>query len=167
MTSFDVLWFDSQAWTFAFMFHVTYLLIVWSGTLAYLAIDTWNLFPQFKIQPNKWPEPSLIRAAFKEQIVHSLTNPLLLWLIYTYGLSGRVRFSGPLDSWGLFAVKSVAVFLFLDFCFYFQHRFCHIPKVYQLVHKQHHKFRVSAGVAFEYAHIVEGLFHFFFFFSAC
>lgn len=101
------------------------------------------------------------------KIIHSLTNPFILWLIHTYALSGRVRFTGPLDSWPLFVFKSIGVFLFLDFCFYFQHRFCHaVPAVYQYVHKQHHRFKVSCGVAFEYAHPLEGLF-FSSFLAAC
>jgi hypothetical protein len=41
---------------------------VWGGTLMYLLIDNWNLFPQYRIQPTKWPEKELVKEAFKEQV---------------------------------------------------------------------------------------------------
>ncbi len=126
-------------------------------SLAWVLLAFLLVLFQWRIQRTRWPDAKLVVAAFKEQVVRSVTNPLILWAIYTYALQGRVRLSGPLDSWPLFAAKSVLSFLIIDTCFYWQHRLVHHPAIYQYVHKQHHRFKVSCGVAFEYAHPVEGL----------
>ncbi len=96
---------------------------------------------QWRIQRTKWPDAKLVNAAFQEQVVRSLTNPVLLWAIFRYGLAGRVRMDGPLDSWLLFAAKSVVAFAVVDVTFYWGHRLSHHAAIYQYVHKQHHRFK--------------------------
>jgi methylsterol monooxygenase len=98
-----------------------------------------------------------VGAAFKDQVVRSVTNPLILWAVFTFALHGRVRLEGPMDSWPLFATKMAFGFLIIDAWFYWGHRLSHHAAVYQYVHKQHHRFKVSCGAAFEYAHPAEAL----------
>lgn len=148
----------SEAWCFAIMFHATHDLVVWSGTLLCLAIDYFQLFSSYKIQQNKWPDKELVKRAFREQFFRSLTNPFLLWAIFqVLGPSGGIRMQGPLDDWPLFLAKCVVFFIFLDVCFYWSHRTAHHPWLYQRIHKQHHLFKQSVGVAFEYASLPEQL----------
>ena len=101
-----------------------------------------HFFPLFewRIQRTKWPDAQLVAAAFKEQVFRSITNPLILWAAFTYALQGRVRMSGPLDNWPLFAAKLVGGLLIVDTTFYWQHRLVHHAAIYQYVHKQHHRF---------------------------
>ncbi len=44
-----------------------------------------------------------------------------------------------------------------DFAFHLAHRFLHLRAVYPLIHKQHHNYRTSVGIAAEYAHPLEFL----------
>ena len=48
------------------------------------------------------------------------------------------------------------MFLIVDFMFYWVHRSLHWSGVYKYIHKQHHMFKQSVGIAAEYAHPVEG-----------
>ena len=128
----------SDAWTFAFCFNASYVVVVWGLTLLFAAIDHWNLLDRWKIQKGKWPEAALHKEAFKEQALRTFTNFGVLWVLYTFALTGRVRMSGPMDSWPVFAAKGIALFLWLDFSFYWEHRLSHHPSVYRFVHKQHH-----------------------------
>ena len=42
-----------------------------------------------------------------------------------------------------------------DFTFYWSHRMLHTPFMYKHVHKWHHKFTTTVGLAAEYAHPIE------------
>jgi len=42
-----------------------------------------------------------------------------------------------------------------DFTFYWMHRMFHHPKLYPHVHKMHHSFNTTVGIAAEYAHPLE------------
>merc|ERR1712000_297152 len=64
----------SDAWTFAFCFNATYVVVVWGLTLLFAAIDHWNLLDRWKIQKGKWPEAALHKEAFKEQALRTFTN---------------------------------------------------------------------------------------------
>jgi sterol desaturase/sphingolipid hydroxylase (fatty acid hydroxylase superfamily) len=43
-------------------------------------------------------------------------------------------------------------FLVNDFLFYWAHRALHHPKLYGRIHKQHHLFKQTIGIAAEFAH---------------
>lgn len=148
----------SEAVVFALSFHLTHQAVVWSSTVLFALVDHWNLLSGWKIQRGAFPPFELYRRAFLEQLKNALVNPVILWTVYTYGLDGRVRMTGPLDSWILFLAKSVAVFLWLDFAFYWEHRLVHHPALYSKIHKQHHLFKQSVAVAYEFASVPEGLF---------
>jgi len=50
------------------------------------------------------------------------------------------------------------IFIFIlveDFLFYWSHRLLHHPKIYKHIHKKHHEFKSTIGIASEYAHPVE------------
>jgi len=147
----------SDAWIFAFCFNATYIVVVWGLTLLFGLVDHLQLLSSFKIQKGKWPDAKLYKQAWVEQVIHTMTNPLVLWAVYSYGLEGRIRMSGPLDSWPVFALKTVLFFVWLDFAFYWEHRLAHHPALYKYVHKQHHLFKQSVAVAYEFAHPAEGL----------
>ena len=57
--------------------------------------------------------------------------------------------------------RLIATVIFLmmcdDFGFHLAHRFLHLKGIYSYIHKQHHNYRVSVGLAAEYAHPLEFL----------
>jgi sterol desaturase/sphingolipid hydroxylase (fatty acid hydroxylase superfamily) len=42
-----------------------------------------------------------------------------------------------------------------DSVFFWSHKTLHHPKVYRYIHKQHHEYRTTVGIAAEYAHPLE------------
>ena len=56
-------------------------------------------------------------------------------------------------------LSQIVVFMLVeDLLFYWAHRALHLSFIYPYVHKVHHQFRTSIGIASEYAHPVEFLF---------
>ena len=148
----------SDAWVFAVCFNTAYIVTVWTLTLFFGIVDHFGLLASHKIQQGKFPEQALYKEAFYAQIARTLTNFGVLWVVYTFCLEGKVRMDGLMDSWTVFLAKSIAIFLWLDFSFYWQHRISHHRFFYSKFHKQHHMFKQSVAVAFEFAGTVEALF---------
>eukprot|EP00483_Globobulimina_turgida_P010923 UN10944 len=46
----------------------------------------------------------------------------------------------------------------MEWLFYIVHRLVHHPKLYGIIHKQHHEYKGTIGFAAEYAHPIEALF---------
>jgi sterol desaturase/sphingolipid hydroxylase (fatty acid hydroxylase superfamily) len=50
------------------------------------------------------------------------------------------------------------VFVFIDdFLFYLSHRLLHDPRIYKHIHKKHHEYKTTIGIAAIYAHPIEFL----------
>ena len=149
----------SDAWIFCILMCATHDILVYSSTLFLALVDHFDLLERYKIQKSKFPPYNLYKKAFAENVVRSILNIPSLWAVY-HALNNynSIRLTGPLDSWLLFFAKTVVFFVFLDFMFYWSHRLAHHPAIYKHVHKQHHEFKQSVGIAFEYAGIIEQIF---------
>lgn len=146
-------------WIFVICTWAAITLTSFVGSGLFFVVDKYNLLARWKIQKNKFPDDSLVRDAFKQMATDAVVSPITLYFSYVFYAEGRVRFGGEeMDTWDVFLVKLVLGMLFLDFCFYWEHRLFHTPWLYKNVHKVHHKFKQSVGVAFQFAHIVEGVF---------
>ena len=126
-------------------------------------------FEQFKIQPRPWPwhrgaeeraryfgliRKSLGLIAFN----HWVVAPLLLVLSYEGNAAAGMSGAGGAESvphWYTSLWQILACMLVEDTAFYWAHRALHHPWVYARVHKVHHSYRTSIGVASEYAHPLE------------
>uniref|UniRef100_A0A7S4PPW2 Fatty acid hydroxylase domain-containing protein n=2 Tax=Paramoeba aestuarina TaxID=180227 RepID=A0A7S4PPW2_9EUKA len=138
----------------------SFVIVDWGLQIALGIIYHFDLFAKYKIQgPDKWPPTPLVIKAFVSHAVGQVLFPLLMYYLVwpMYEKYGAIRTSGDLDSWPVFLGKSVVFFLYLDFMFYWEHRLAHHPALYKYVHKQHHEFKQTIGIAFEYAHPVEDL----------
>jgi len=61
-----------------------------------------------------------------------------------------------MPSWKKVAAQVWGAYAMYDFMFYFSHRALHNKFLYQHIHKQHHQFSVSIGIASSYQHVLEG-----------
>ena len=85
---------------------------------------------------------------FNLALLTLLTGPAL-WLV-----SGSFPLELPTNLW-LAAAQVVFIFLVDDICFYWYHRTLHHPKLYQRIHKIHHKAYAPVPIEYIYAHPLE------------
>jgi len=129
------------------------------------------IFEQFKVHSEKWPweeEEEGKKAEFKALLWRTLKTisinqlivaPILLYINAI--LLKRMDFRRDLDSFpSLFEIIWQHLFSILcdDFAFYWGHRLLHWSSIYSYVHKQHHEYKITVGIASEYAHPIEFVF---------
>jgi sterol desaturase/sphingolipid hydroxylase (fatty acid hydroxylase superfamily) len=129
----------------------------WGLNLIFYIIYHFDLFKTYKVQPGKWPEPELVKRALKGLIVQALfTDPLAgYFLLYPGFIFFGMDMRAPVpDAWTI--LKQFALFIVInDTIFYWSHRLLHHPAIYKYVHKKHHEFKVTIGIAAMYAHPLE------------
>mmetsp|Transcript_43491 Transcript_43491/g.85140 ORF Transcript_43491/g.85140 Transcript_43491/m.85140 type:complete len:302 (+) Transcript_43491:38-943(+) len=109
---------------------------------------------QYKIPRTRGqiPSPELVSRAIKESLFgHFVLQPITLWVLYPY-VTEHDLVSSPAAVVGKFIF-----FMFVnDFLFFLSHWYMHENKwLYSKVHKQHHLYSGSIGIAAEFAHPVE------------
>lgn len=113
-----------------------------------------DLFKQYKLQPNKWPDRDLVWRAIVQWVVESfIIFPLAGYFIFVPILQRTAAKSLP--SLPIIAFQLVVLFLTTDCLFYWAHRTLHTPFLYARIHKKHHEFKTTVGMTFEYSHVLE------------
>jgi sterol desaturase/sphingolipid hydroxylase (fatty acid hydroxylase superfamily) len=133
--------------------------IFW-GLNGLLAICYWkNLFPQWRIRKYAFPDADLMkRCLFDRCFINLFVRPAFLWFAYPVLPWRKVSFSvQELPSsftiiWQLLLSSQID-----DALFYWMHRFLHHKAIYRHIHKRHHEFHDTIGLATEFAHPVEDL----------
>lgn len=115
-----------------------------------------NLFPERRIQHGSNPTPQLVKDCLIHLLVnHFVAQPIALYFLYSAFQYFGTSFRGPLPS-GPVILRDLAIAALMnDTLFYWGHRMLHHKSIYKYVHKQHHQFKVTIGIACEYAHPVE------------
>jgi len=120
----------------------------------------YNLFPQYKLYPaEKFPDRSLVVRCLVGCIIkNTVINPLAFYFVICplFILSGSETFS-PVPPLFTFVWQIAVCFILTDFLFYWTHRLLHYPFFYKLVHKKHHRFTLTIGIASEFADPVDDL----------
>lgn len=113
----------------------------------------------------KAPWPLLRRTLLEAAKNHFLTDPIVLFVLYTRVTHFPSFFEAdkhtPSITHDFFGdmLHISGMHLINEYLLYFMHRLAHeIPWVYRKFHKQHHQYVGSVGFAAEYAHPVEALF---------
>eukprot|EP00735_Rhodelphis_limneticus_P007021 TRINITY_DN1950_c0_g1::TRINITY_DN1950_c0_g1_i2::g.22942::m.22942 TRINITY_DN1950_c0_g1::TRINITY_DN1950_c0_g1_i2::g.22942 ORF type:complete len:280 (+),score=18.43,sp/Q55D54/MSMOB_DICDI/33.85/1e-38,FA_hydroxylase/PF04116.8/3.2e+03,FA_hydroxylase/PF04116.8/4.3e-19 TRINITY_DN1950_c0_g1_i2:49-840(+) len=135
-------------------FAVVHSAVFWGLNFLLLLCNKLRLFEQYKIQPGKAPDSGLVWRCFFHCVFSHLTFPLSLYMLYPY-ISMSV--TDPIGSPLTVAKQVLGCMLIEDFIFYWAHRALHHRSIYKYIHKQHHEFKVSIGIASEYAHPVEAV----------
>jgi len=113
---------------------------------------------KYKILPDKWPSYELVKECVRDTLInHLLLRPLFAYYVLypAFHWRGSVPARTPLPSFGAIILQIAFCFLVTDFTFYWFHRALHLPMFYKRIHKQHHKFATTVGVASEYSHPLE------------
>jgi sterol desaturase/sphingolipid hydroxylase (fatty acid hydroxylase superfamily) len=106
----------------------------------------------------KYPSDELLKKCLQDVLIGHAVRPFLLWVFYPLlkwrGI-GLASSGAPPSVFVLLAQIFICVQVD-DFLFYWVHRWFHENKfLYKHVHKQHHEFGYTVGLATEYAHPVE------------
>jgi sterol desaturase/sphingolipid hydroxylase (fatty acid hydroxylase superfamily) len=126
-----------------------------------------EFFEKYKVSSQPWPWKSdqVEFRALMKRLARTLTVNLALItpgvLLVSMLVGGvRIRFSVEEfpSAWEVLSHHSCFI-LAEDCLFYWSHRVLHShPWLYSSVHKQHHEFRITIGIASEYAHPLEFIF---------
>jgi sterol desaturase/sphingolipid hydroxylase (fatty acid hydroxylase superfamily) len=124
------------------------------------AMDYFQLLQEYKLARKPYMQPkaslvakTLLEAAFSQLVV----NPLAAWyLLYpAFKSFGMMSLDDPLpDHVHLFKTMCFAN-AFNGVFFYLAHRTVHSKALYAIIHKQHHEYSGTMGIAAEYANPVE------------
>lgn len=133
-----------------------HLLSFWVFNAILFVFYHYNLFPERRILGGVMPSKELIGEALRHLAFnHLIVIPAALYFSFSGFTSWGMQVRAPIPSIGIILrdlLFSVAV---NDTMFYWMHRLAHHPALYKHVHKQHHKFNRSIGIASEFAHPVE------------
>jgi len=130
----------------------------WGLNLLLFFVDRYNLLAKYKINPNQWADPKLVKkATIKLLFGHIFINPAVeYYVLYpAHQYFGMQSDPSSIPSAFTIAWHFLAYMLILDSLFYWAHRMLHHRRIYKYIHKQHHEFFISNGIATEYAHPVE------------
>lgn len=133
-----------------------HFIVFWGWNALLFLCYRFNLFPDRRIQGDSSPTPQLVKDCLLHLLInHFFAQPIALYLLYSafeyFGTSIR----GPLPSAHIVFRDLAVAALMNDTLFYWGHRMLHHKSIYKYVHKQHHQFKVTIGIACEYAHPVE------------
>lgn len=117
-----------------------------------------NLFPEYRINNGEMPPQSLIDECLKLLFIkHLFLYPAVLYFAYPLFEHAGVSIDAPLPTLTHFG-RDILINIFInDTLFYWAHRILHHPSIYQYIHKQHHRFNYTIGIAASYAHPVEDI----------
>eukprot|EP00123_Amoebidium_parasiticum_P016538 comp23483_c0_seq1/m.39272 comp23483_c0_seq1/g.39272 ORF comp23483_c0_seq1/g.39272 comp23483_c0_seq1/m.39272 type:complete len:287 (-) comp23483_c0_seq1:388-1248(-) len=157
-------WWGLQKWTGLNDHHFFWVTFLLGHTGVFLVLNAmlylvhkYRLFEQYKIQKEKYPEGELLKECLKHLARnHFLTMPIQVYFAY-YLIQYVIgdTFQGPLPSVPEVALQVFGCMVVEDTLFYWAHRALHHRSIYKYVHKKHHEFKVSVGIASEYAHPIE------------
>lgn len=161
----DAAWnnfFQSTGLSERVIFAVGSVLIHWTVFWGYNAFLYFcyknNWFPEQRIEKDVFPSQELINENLRELAKnHLLVQPIGIYMIYPLFVSFGLQVYGPLPAWSTVIRDFVVSIALNDTLFYWAHRIFHHASIYKYIHKQHHRYNHSIGIACEFAHPVEDI----------
>lgn len=152
-----------------FLFSLIYIThelsyIIFNLSLFFVYYLDLPFFEQYKVHDEIWPWKenkkeflTLLKRGLKQISINQFI--ILPALLYTnaFILKG-MKLRVDLNSFpSLFELIWQIYFFILcdDLLFYWSHRFLHWRSIYPYIHKKHHEFKITIGIASEYAHPLE------------
>jgi sterol desaturase/sphingolipid hydroxylase (fatty acid hydroxylase superfamily) len=135
---------------------LVHLTVFWGWNACLAVCYKYNLFHERRIQHGVNPAPELIRTCVMHLLMnHFLVQPIALYFLYPAFQYFGTTIRGPLPAAQIILRDLAVAALINDTMFYWGHRMLHHRSIYKYIHKQHHEFKATIGIACEYAHPVE------------
>jgi sterol desaturase/sphingolipid hydroxylase (fatty acid hydroxylase superfamily) len=120
-------------------------------------------FEKYKINMNPWPwnaDREEWKLMLKRTLLTIVLNQFILLPFFAYAealITGvPLTFEDQAFPDPLTLILQVTFFMLMeDMTFYFGHRLLHNKRIYRFIHKQHHEYNTTVGLASFYAHPVE------------
>lgn len=112
-----------------------------------------------RIQGGKLPGYALVKECLAgNAISHFIVTPIMLYFSYDMFVYFGMKVNAPIPSIWIFLRDFFVCIWANDTLFYWIHRGLHHGSIYKHIHKKHHDFKTSIGIAAEYAHPIEDAF---------
>lgn len=125
-------------------------------------IEHYGIFEEYRFERKKFQVPSwdLVRRTVMEAFFgQTILGPPVAYCLYPiFKYFGMPSLLTALPSWPQLFLNFALANTFNDFFFYWSHRIFHCRAMYARVHKQHHTYNGSIGIAAEYASPLEQVF---------
>lgn len=125
------------------------------------ACDAFGLLSHYKIGRSEAirPDARLVRKTLFEAFINQVvTTPPTAYFLYPVFLQcGMSTLDSPVPPASRLFPAFVIAHLVNEFGFYFTHRLLHVKELYSPIHKQHHNYKGSMGIAAEYANPIEAI----------
>lgn len=147
-----------------FLFYIT---LFWAVGIPYLLLDKYkkpHFLYKYKIQKNDKQDtyekqrkklPKTIKRVLQNQFFGTL--PALVFL-YIYLAYSGYNWAAPLPNFATLIGHFVLLLLGEELCFFTVHRIMHTKYLYRKIHKIHHEYAESIGIATHYVHYLEHIF---------
>ena len=120
-------------------------------------------FERYKISSEPWPwktDPKefheKLKRTFKNLFFNSIILLPLTFLFSLYTDAAQFRIDEASYPSCMEIALQITFFMIVeDFGFYWAHRLLHIPFLYKHLHKKHHEYNITIGLAAEYSHPLE------------
>ena len=175
-------WNDKSMWVFAILLWLSHNVALWGGSAVFEIVYRLGWLKQYRIQPHKSVDEPLLLSAYVKLAAETLLThiPIFIFIMYPAFRSpftkaevfyillfficllvcsrryGMEMSPDTIPTWTTAIWQVVVTVLACDTIFYWSHRLLHHPSIYGYIHKEHHKFKVSSGIASEFSHPVEG-----------
>ena len=112
-------------------------------------------FEKYRLPRKHQPSWPLIKEALQALFVgHFIAQWFIIYLFYDLLKYQGMVVIGPLPSLATFVWQLILMLAINDTLFYWAHRLLHTPVLYRAIHKRHHRFTATVGIASEFAHPV-------------
>jgi len=117
-----------------------------------------DLFRRYRIHGAKYPDARLIADCVRRILISQFVAQWVVsTILFSVLINSGLNFGRVVPSLFTIFLQILGFMLVEDTVFYWLHRGLHHPAVYKYIHKRHHEFKATIGVASEYAHPVEGI----------
>ena len=96
------------------------------------------------------------QTTIKDAVIGTFTLRVPASIVVYFGVTHfGSSFTKPVPPLTTVFLHMYAFWVFMDFSFYWVHRWLHHPRIYKYIHKQHHEYKGPIGFASEYANPIE------------
>lgn len=149
---------SSERWIFVFGSLLTYYLAFWGQNFILYILYKLNAFPEYQIQAGAKADKELVWRNLKDTIFsHIVLLPLMVYFLYDLFILRGTKILSPLPPTSIILRDLLIALVCVDTFGYWGHRAVHHKSVYKYIHKQHHEYKVTVGIASVFANPLEDI----------